>query len=162
MKKILVLALLSLAAVFITGRITLGEAGAMRFVAQMEDRMREGRADEVCAMFHDDLEVNISDHTSEDGSLEGGKDELCQHTRMAAAALQMLPYTMDVEFDEVNVERNWLHPWTSRVSYVENRALSIRGANVTVRTVSEDTITLVQTFSGVKLRKLAADVSLSQ
>jgi hypothetical protein len=162
MKRILLLALLSLVGVFITGRIMLGEAGAMRFVMQMETLMREGKADEVCAMFHDDIEVSINDSSSEDGSLEGGKDELCEHTRMAAAALQMLPHTMNVDFEDVSVEREWLHPWTSTVSYVEARQLTVRGANVSVRTVSEDTLTLVQTFSGVKLRKLVADVSLAE
>jgi len=162
MKRILVLAALALIGVFVTGRITLGEAGAMRFVMQMETLMREGKADEVCAMFHDDLEVNIVDHSSEDGSLEGGKEDLCEHTRMAAAALQLLPHTMDVNFENVNVEREWLHPWTSTMFYLEDRELTIRGANVSLRTVSEDTLTLVQTLSGVKLRKLSADVSLAQ
>ena len=98
MKKILLLAALAIG-VFVTGRITLGEAGAMRFVMQMETLMREGKAEEVCAMFHDDLEVNIVDHSAEDGSLEGGKEDLCEHTRMAAAALQLLPHTMDVDFE---------------------------------------------------------------
>jgi hypothetical protein len=162
MKKVLVLALLALAAVFVTGRISLGESGAMRFVSQMESLMNEGKADEVCALFHDDLEVKISDHSTEDGSLEGGKTELCEHTRMAAAALQMLPHTMNVNFENVNVERDWLHPWTSRVFYLEERTFTIQAANVTVRTVSEDTLTLVQTLSGVKLRKLTAEVSLAQ
>ena len=162
MKKILLLAALALAGVFITGRITLGEAGAMRFVMQMETLMREGKADEVCAMFHDDLEVNIVDHSTEDGTLEGGKEDLCEHTRMAVAALQLVPHTMDVDFENVDVEREWLHPWTSTVFYLEVRQLTVRGANVSLRTVSEDTLTLVQTLSGVKLRKLAADVSLAQ
>jgi hypothetical protein len=162
MKKILLLAALAFLAVFITGRISLGEAGAMRFVTQMESLMREGKADEVCAMFHDDLTVNIIDHSTPDGSLEGGKAELCEHTRMAAAALEMLPHSMNVDFEDVAVSRRWLHPWTSEVTYLERRALTIAGANVSVRTVSEDTLTLVQTFSGVKLRKLTADVSLAE
>jgi hypothetical protein len=162
MKKVLVLALLALAAVFITGRISLGEAGAMRFVSQMESLMNEGKADEVCAMFHDDLEASISDHSTEEFSLEGGKDELCEHTRMASAALRMLPHTMNVKFENVNVERDWLHPWTSKVFYLEDRTLTIGAARTTVRTVSEDTLTLVQTFSGVKLLKLTAEVSLAQ
>ena len=46
--------------------------------------------------------------------------------------------------------------------YLEVRELTVRGANVSLRTVSEDTLTLVQTLSGVKLRKLSADVSPAQ
>ena len=49
-------------------------------------------------------------------------------------------------------------PWTSEVSYAEHRTLSIQGANVSLQTVSDDEITLVQTFSGVKLRKVKSEV----
>ena len=47
------------------GRFILAKAGAMRFLMEMESLMSEGKADEVCAMFHDDLEVNIADHSGE-------------------------------------------------------------------------------------------------
>ena len=69
---------------------------------------------------------------------------------------------MRVEFNDVTVKRNWLHPWTSEVSYIEDRTLTIRGANVRISTTSDDVITLVQTFSGVKLRKLKAEAYLNE
>ena len=37
----------------------------MRFLTNMESLMSEGKADEVCAMFHDDLEVEVADHSGE-------------------------------------------------------------------------------------------------
>ena len=37
----------------------------MRFLAKMESLMSEGKAEEVCAMFHEDLEVEIADHSGE-------------------------------------------------------------------------------------------------
>lgn len=160
MKKVVVLVLLAVVAVFVTGRVSLGESGAMRFVQQMEQHMNEGDADAVCAMLHDELEITILDSNLPGGALEGGKDELCAQTHLVVKALRALPHTMNVTFEDVEVERRWLHPWTSTVHYTEDRKLSIRGSGVTVRTISEDSLTLVQTFGGVKLRKLTADVSI--
>ena len=46
----------------------------MRFLAKMESLMSEGKGDEVCAMFHDDLEVDIADHSGEaTQNVSGGK-----------------------------------------------------------------------------------------
>ena len=162
MKKIFVPGVFALIGVFVTGRISLGEAGAMRYLQEMESLMNQGDADAVCAMFHDDLEISISDASLPGGSLEGGKDELCSQTRKVAAALTLVPHTMDVRIEDVAVERDWLHPWTSTVHFTEDRSFTIRGSGVTLRTISEETIELVQTFSGVKLRKLTADMSIAQ
>ncbi len=163
MKRIITLALLALVSAYGIGLVTLGESGAMRFVTRMESHMSEGDADAVCAMLHDDLEVDIVDHSTEGGQdTNGGKAELCELTRVVVTALGKLPHDMNVRFDEVSVKRDWLHPWTSEVSYVENRSLTIQGANVTLKTVSEDTVTLVQTLTGVKLRKLKAEVFLAE
>ena len=158
MKKVLGLVALTLIGVYLTGRIKLGANGAMDFLIAMENLTNSGKADEVCAMFHDDLEVSISDHTVRTPKeTEGGKDELCGLTHEASAALRKLPVKMNVEWSELEVTRSWLHPWTSEISYTEDRTLSIRGANVRLNTTSDNTITLVQTLSGVKLRKLAAE-----
>ena len=162
MKRIFVLALLALLAVFVTGRITLGEAGAMRYITTMEDHVSQGNADAVCDMLHADLEVDIQDHTGEDGQdTRGGKEELCSLTRTVVEMLGKVPHTTNVNFNVSSVKRDWLHPWTSEVSYVEERNLTIAGA-VSLNTVSEDTITLVQTFSGVKLLKLDSQAFLAE
>ena len=128
MKKVVVFALLAVIGIYVTGRVTLGETGAMRFVLEMDSLMNEGKPDEVCAMFHDDLEVQIEDHSSETArNVDGGKDELCELTHDAVEALKMLPHSMRVEFNDVTVKRDWLHPWTSEVSYIEDRILTIHG-----------------------------------
>jgi hypothetical protein len=160
MKKLFVFAALALAGVFISGRISLGEAGAMRFLGEMEDLMNQGEADAVCDLFHADAEVSITDRQVEANSFVGGRDEICSRTRQVVAALRQLPHTMHVRFEEVTVEHSWLHPWTSTVSYVEDRTFTIKTAGVSLRTLSKDTIELVKTFSGVKVRKLNADISL--
>ena len=164
MKKFIVFTLLAVIGLYLKGRISLGESGAMRFVTDMESLMNEGKADEVCDMFHDDLEFSIADHTAmgRASEFEGGKEELCDKTREQIDALGKVPHTMHVNFNDVTVTRSWLHPWTSEITYSEDRTFTIRGANVRFNTTSDDTITLVQTFSGVKLLKLDAEAWISE
>jgi len=159
MKKLIVLALLALIGVYGVGRFNLGEAGTMRFLMKMESLIREGKSDEVCAMFHDDLEVDITDHSGESTqTTNGGRKEFCALTTEVVAGLQLLPHSSTVEYTDITAKQGLSKPWTGEVSYSEHRTLSFMGANVSLRTVSEDEITLVQTFSGVKLRKVKSEV----
>jgi hypothetical protein len=159
MKKVVILLILALVGVYGVGRANLGESGAMLFLSNMETLMNEGKAEEVCALFHENLEVEISDQSGDSPqTVSGGKQELCDLTKATVAGLSMVPHSMKVDYTEVNAKQDWLHPWTSEINYLENRSFSILGANVTVRTVSDDEITLVHTFSGVKLRKLKSEV----
>ena len=159
MKKLIVLLIFCAVVIVGVGRFNLGETGAIRFLAEMETLMREGKSDEVCAMFHDDLEVDIEDHSGESTqTVTGGKADFCELTRTTVAGLQLVPHSMNVEFTDVNSKYEFSKPWSGDVSYSEHRTFSVPGANVSLRTVSEDEITLVQTFSGVKLRKLKSQV----
>jgi len=159
MKKVVFLVILAVVGTYGVGRMKLGEAGAMRFLMNMETLMRDGKAEEVCSLFHEDLEIEISDDSGESPkNISGGKQELCDLTKATVAGLSIVPHSMNVDYTEVNAKRDWLHPWTGEISYLENRSFSILGANVTLRTVSHDEITLVHTFSGVKLRKLKSEI----
>ena len=159
MKKLIVLLTFSAVGIVGVGRFNLGETGAIRFLAKMETLMSEGKSDEVCAMFHDDLEVDIEDHSGEaTQTVTGGKADFCELTRTTVAGLQLLPHGMNVEYTDVHSKYEFSKPWSGEVSYSEHRTLSIPGANVLLQTVSDDEITLVQTFSGVKLRKLKSQV----
>ena len=159
MKKIVVLLIVAGLAAYGIGRFNLGERGASRFLSQMESLVNEGDASKVCAMFHEELEVEIADHSGEAlHQVSGGKKEMCDLTRATIAGLQMVPHSMQVEYTEVNATRKLSGPWTGELSYAENRTFSVPGANITLRTVSKDQITLVQTLSGVKLRKLKSEV----
>jgi hypothetical protein len=159
MKKVVYLLIFALLITYGLGRARLGEAGAMRFLGNMESLMNEGKADEVCDMFHDDLEIEIADSSGDlPRHFRGGKKEMCDLTRETAAGLAMLPHDMSVNYTEVNSKLDWAHPWTGELSYLENRALTVMGTNVTLRTVSKDQIMLVHTLSGVKLRKLKSEV----
>jgi hypothetical protein len=163
MKKIVMFALLAVAGVFVMGRVQLGQSGAMHFLSRMENLMNQGEADEVCEMFHEDLEVSISDRTARvPKEIAGGRDELCQLTHETVTAMGKVPHRMNVRWDDIEVTRSWLHPWTSEVSYTEERTMSMQGVNIRINTTSDDNITLVQTLSGVKLRKLEAETWVSE
>ncbi|HEU4781263.1 MAG TPA: hypothetical protein VFS58_15385 [Steroidobacteraceae bacterium] len=159
MKKFVFLLILGLGGVYALGRLQLGESGAMRFLTKMESLINEGDAAGACAMFHDDLEVEISDQSGDSPeTMSGGKEELCELTRITVSGLRLMPHSMQLDYTDVAATQDWRHPWTSEIRYLENRSLSIPGANVTMRTVSEDQITLVHTFSGVKMRKLKSAI----
>ena len=159
MKKVVYLLILALLVTYGVGRVRLGEAGAMRFLQNMESLMSEGKADEVCDLFHDDLEVEIADSSGDSPhDISGGKQELCDLTKATVAGLNIVPHNMSVDYTEVNSKLDWKHPWTGEISYLENRSFTILGANVTLRTVANDEITLVHTFSGVKLRRLRSEI----
>jgi hypothetical protein len=159
MKKIFGLLVIAAAVAYGIGLFNLGEAGAMRFLSQMEALMNEGEASKVCAMFDQDLEVEIADHSGDVlRQVHGGKNEMCDLTRATIAGLQSVPHDMQVEYTGVNSVRKLISPWSSELSYAEHRTFTIPGANITLRTVSNDRITLVQTLSGVKLRKLKSEV----
>jgi hypothetical protein len=159
MKKLIGLLVLGAIAVYGIGRFNLGEAGAMRFMTKMESLMNEGKSEEVCAMFDDDLEVEIADHSGESTQkMSGGKKEFCELTATTIAGLQLLPHTMNVEYTGVTAKNGLSKPWTSDVSYSEHRTFNIPSANVSMLTVSDDEITLIQTFSGVKLRRIKSEV----
>jgi hypothetical protein len=159
MKKLVALSILGLLAVYGIGRFNLGEAGAMRFLTKMESLMNEGKGDEVCAMYHEDLTVQIADHSGQPTkNVNSGKDGFCALTRTTIAGLQLIPHSMSVEFTGVTAKHELTKPWTGDLSYSEHRTFSIPGASASLHTVSEDQITLVQTFSGVKILKIKSEI----
>ena len=65
---------------------------------------------------------------------------------------------MNVEYTDVTAKNELTKPWTGDVSYSEHRTFNVPAAGVSLQTVSEDEITLVQTFSGVKLLKIKSEI----
>jgi len=159
MKKLIVLSILGLGAVYGIGRFNLGEAGGMRFLTKMESLMSEGKGDEVCAMFHEDLKVEIADHSGQaTKTINSGKDEFCELTKTTVAGMQLVPHSMNVEFTDVTAKNELTKPWTGDLSYSEHRTFNFAGTGISLQTVSEDQITLVQTFSGVKLLRIKSEI----
>jgi hypothetical protein len=47
------------------------------------------------------------------------------------------------------------------VSYTERRSISLANGAMQINTVGEDTLTLVKTFDGVKIKRLVATAKLA-
>jgi hypothetical protein len=161
MKKLLVLAIIVLAVIYGVGYSQLGKSGAVRYLDKWERVSESGDADETCGMLHDDLTVEINDQSSaEKMQTNGGKAELCQMLVRASAVLRRVQYTSNVRREELVVKRDWLHPWTSVVSYTEHRDLTMSNGRreLTHNTVSDDVVTLVFTLTGVKIKAIKSEV----
>ena len=85
---------------------------------------------------------------------DGNEQDFCDYVSTAAKGMHLLGVSMDVKRNDFKVSRSWLHPWTAHVSYQEDRTTTMSKLNVSLHTQSEDELTLVQTFQGVKLREL--------
>ena len=156
MKKLLVLVALAAAlAAYGVPFFSLTEGGARRFLDELETLSMEGKSAEYCERLHPDLAVSINDRSADPPAVfDGNKQDFCDYVSMAAKGMHLLGVSMDVKRNEFKVTRSWLHPWTARVTYKEDRTTTMSKLNASLHTQSEDELTLVQTLHGVKLRAL--------
>ena len=160
---ILTLAVLAVAGVYIFGAVRFSEMGALNYIGDLEALAMNGETREYCDRLHEDMEVSIRDYSAEpSAAIDGGRDELCDYITAASKGMAFLGVSMQTHVEDVEVTRSWLHPWTADLSYSESRTTRIRAANVTLKTESEDEWTLVQTFSGVKVKRLVSEVRLAE
>ena len=163
MKTLVLLALLALAGVYVFGAIRFSEMGALEYIGDLEMLAMNGEAREYCDNLHDEMNVSIRDYSAEpSAAIDGGKDELCEYITAASKGMALLGVSMETRVDDVEVTRSWLHPWTADISYSEKRTTRIRAAKVSLKTESEDEWTLVQTFSGMKVKRLVSEVRLAE
>ena len=161
MKKLVLLIVLVVGGVYLVGWINLSMNGSARFLATMDQLLIEGRGEELCARLHDDLRVSIHDHTTPAPiAIEGGKKEYCDYLETASKGMRVLGVSMQATRNDFTVEREWTHPWTARVRYYEERTTTMSLANVTIRSESDDKLTLVYTFGGVKLRSIESNAQV--
>ena len=162
MKKVLMLIVVVVGGIYVVGWVNLSMAGSARFLGTMDQLLVEGKGEEMCARLHDDLHVSIQDHTSPVAAgIEGGKEEYCDYLDTASKGMRMLRVSTQAERHDYTVERTWLHPWTAQVRYYEERTTTMALTNLTIRSESDDKITLVYTFGGVKLLRIESSVQLA-
>jgi hypothetical protein len=163
MKKILLVLVLVVVGVYAQGAILFSESGANRFLSELEDLSLQGDSEAFCNRLHEDMEVSIDDTSADPpAQIEGGKQELCDYVSEAAKGLGLLGVSTNLMRDDFTVRRSWLHPWTAEVSYFETRTTHMSRVNVTLNTTSEDQWTLVNTFSGIKVKRLTSTVRLAE
>lgn len=163
MKKLFWLLAIVLIGVYGSGYAGLGEGGAIRFLNRWEELSVDGDAEAVCDLMHEDLQVSLDDRSGgRPVQLQGGKEEFCAYARQAISAMKLVMSSMNVTRENIEVKREWLHPWTADLSYTERRALSMAGGAVQMSVIGEDRLTLVKTFGGVKIRRLQSTTRRGQ
>jgi hypothetical protein len=159
MKKIVVVILLSLLTIYGYGRVKLSESASNRFLNELEQLSMTGKGEEYCARLHEDLKVSIRDHSADPpADFDGNREDFCGYVTYAMKGIEILGVSTNVTRENFTVAREWLHPWTAHVSYHEARITTMSKAGTTLHTVSDDRLTLVQTFDGVKLLYLESKV----
>jgi hypothetical protein len=139
--------------------VTLSQNGAIHFLDELESLSLQGKSAEYCARLHEDISVSIQDHTTaQPAFIKGGKRELCDFVSYAAQGMSLLGISSDVQRDNFVLTRSWLHPWTVQVSYHERRTTRMSKVHQTLNTVSDDRLTLVQTWRGVRLLSIESAV----
>jgi hypothetical protein len=162
LNKIIWLAALALVFVYGSGFTSFSLGGVMGYLNEYEQLSMDGSGDAACAQLHSDIEFSIDDYSSgRRVHSEGGKEELCAEIKKAAPAFKLVLTSMNVIREEVVVKHGWLHPWTADVSYTERRSISLANGAMQINTVGEDTLTLVKTFDGVKIKRLVATAKLA-
>ena len=161
MKKILWIAVLALAYIYISGYYSLSETGVNRFLNEMETASQQGDAQAICDMLADNLEVSIQDRsTRAPVSLAGGKEKLCEVLEKTVPMQAQLTSSIQVTRDNLKVERGWLHCWTAEASYTERRTITLARAGMTIRTVSEDKLTLAKTLTRVVIKRIDTSIRI--
>ena len=108
----------------------------------------------ACDDYTDDVEVTLTaDGRHGRWEVEGGKDEMCGYLRQAAAQFTVLQATTSTRFEDVRVERGRF-PWTqAKVTYTQRT--TVQASRIPTMTIeSEDTVALVRTMSGTKIRSI--------
>jgi hypothetical protein len=128
------------------------ESSVRRWIADHGVREMAGN-DSACDDYADDVEVTlVSDRDKSQWQVEGGKDEICGYIKQAAAAYTVLQARIESHYDDVTIERAGF-PWRSAVvKFTESSDIS--SSKVSFAATSENEVTLVRTFGGMKITRL--------
>jgi hypothetical protein len=161
MKTAVALLVLAAAMAYGFGPMHLSNAGANRFLDELESLSQAGKGEEYCARLHADLKVSIRDHSADPpADFDGNREDFCGYVTYAMRGFDILGLSTHATRHEFTATRSWLHPWTVEVSYHEDRLTTMSKTGATVHTASDDRLTLVQTLGGVKIIELESKVSL--
>jgi hypothetical protein len=157
-----IVAVVAVVAVYAYGLLSLSESGANRFLDELEALSLQGKGREYCARLHPDLRVSVHDHSADPpADFDGGREDFCAYVSYAAKGMGLLGISTRVARNDFTITRSWLHPWTAQVRYHEDRVTVMTKVDATLHTRSDDSLTLVQTFGGIRLLSLDSRVTLA-
>lgn len=157
MKKIFWL-VAALGAFYVHGRIMFSEQKVMPWLVEHSAKSISD-ANAACDDLTKDARIAlISDSEDENASFEGGREESCEYMKQGAAALRLIRGSTNSHFDEVRIVRSGF-PWVSaEVSFHETSSIGVRGMP-TLTMESENTVVVVRTMSGLKIKSFKASMT---
>ena len=156
-KTLIWLGLLVAACVYGSGYWAFREASINELLGKWEDASRRGAVQELCDTFTPDMTYSLHDQIgarSQDQA--GGRAEMCAYLQKTVPAMSKAITAVSVTRENLKVTRQGLHWWTAEVSYMEHRDTTL-GSTLHVKTISEDRLILVETFAGVRVKRLESE-----
>ena len=152
MKKLLFLLVL-FAAFYAHARISFAEQRVLSWLLENSNKYLTGDSS-VCDNYADDVEVSlIAKAPRGTWQVEGGKAELCGYLKQSSAALIVMQASTNTAFSKVRIEPGPF-PWMqAKVSYTEKTTMQMAGLPP-VNALGENSVVLVRTFSGLKIKSL--------
>ena len=152
MKKLLLLLVL-FAAFYAHARITFAEQRVLSWLLENSNKYLTGDSS-VCDNYTDDVEVSIAAKAPRGTwQVEGGKAELCGYLKQSSAVLIVMQASTNKAFSNVRIQPGPF-PWMqSKVSYTEKTTMHMAGLPP-VNALGENSVVLVRTFAGLKIRSL--------
>ncbi|CAN7604599.1 hypothetical protein [Acidovorax sp. LjRoot117] len=158
MIRLIFVVLLLLCGFYAHARFTFSEPRVMGWLTQHTARALQGDS-AACDDYTDDVKVELTAKGQRGRwEVEGGKAELCGYLKQSSAALTVLQAHTQTEFDNVRITRGGF-PWTTaRLQYTQRTSVQAQGLPG-MSMVSEDTVVLARTASGLRIRELQSQSS---
>jgi len=153
MKKIIVVILAGIGIFYAYGRYAFAENRVCQWLSN-QSMLAITSSEKACEAYADSMDVDLTAITAQGVSkIQGGKAELCGYLEKSTAAMSILHPSISTHIDDVVVKRSGF-PWlTAEVTYTEEAQISIQGLPP-FKSISEDTVTLKRTWSGLKITKM--------
>ena len=158
MVRIVLIAVALLGAFYAHARFTFSEPRVMGWLTQHTARAMQGDS-MACDDYADDLKVELTAKGQRGRwEVEGGKAEMCGYLKQSSAALTVLQARTQTDFENVRITPGGF-PWTTaRLQYTQRTSVQAQGLPGTTM-VSQDTVVLARTASGLRIRALQSQSS---
>lgn len=150
MRKLFLLAL-ACVAYYAHARFSFSEGRVQSWLAGHSVRAMSGEGN-ACDDYTSDVQVSlVAQGARGRWEVEGGKYEMCGYLKQASAAFTVLQARTHTRFNDLQVRPGGF-PWTTaKVTYTSQTSVS--ASHIPTLTVeSEDTVVLVRTLSGTKIK----------
>ncbi|MEZ0233040.1 MAG: hypothetical protein ACAH12_09380 [Methylophilaceae bacterium] len=142
---------------FAHAKYTFSESHMEKWLVNLDSRIYSGDPN-VCDAFTNDIEIEVYGKTNTEESLQiSGKDKWCPYLRLVGRGFSLAQIEITTSYDNLHVKPSKF-PWReATVTYTETDKTSMQGAP-TVEEVKEDTLVVVRTLKGLKIKSMESDI----